>query len=166
MEQLVAFEVIFTKLNIPAIIIPIKNYRLEKLQKNKSFGNQLKYYRIKNNLTQKQLSNKINVSRDTVMSIENKDKQFYNVETINRILSIIDKNQELNIKDEYIKFILSNPNEKIRLYREKYNLNKTEFAKLMKVNRKTIRSWENNTHTISKEKTLQFENIINIMNKQ
>lgn len=70
---------------------------------------------------------------------------------IKDILSIIDEEKKIKINDDYLNFILNNPGQKIRLYREKYNLNKNEFAQLMSVSRKTVRCWENESNVISKE---------------
>lgn len=136
------------------IILKIKSRKLSKIKKDKSFGNRLKYHRIKKGLTQTELANRLNISRDVILNLENKDKQLYNVKIIKDILSIIDEDKKIEINDDYLNFVLNNPGQKIRLYREKYNLNKNEFAQLIGVSRKTVRCWENESNVISKDNYL------------
>lgn len=133
------------------ITLKIKSRKLSKTKKDKSFGKQLKYHRIKKGLTQNELASRLNVSRDVILNLENKDKQLYDVKLIKDILSIIDEEKKIKINDDYLNFILNNPGQKIRLYREKYNLNKNEFAQLMGVSRKTVKCWENESNVISKD---------------
>lgn len=134
-----------------SLTLKIKSRKLDKIKKDKSFGNQLKYQRIKKGLTQNELASRLNVSRDVILHLENKDKQLYDVELIKNILSIIDEEQKIKINDDYLNFILYNPGQKIRLYRGKYNLNKNEFAQIMGVSRKTVRCWENESNVISRD---------------
>lgn len=78
---------------------------------------------------------------------------------IKDILSIIDEERKIKINDEYLNFILNNPGQKIRLYREKYNLNKNEFAQLMGVSRKTVRCWEKSASIISNNNCVKLNTI-------
>lgn len=132
---------------------------LMKINKNQSFGNQVKYYRVKNKINQTELASMLNVTREVILNLENKDKLVYNTKQVKDILNIVDTENEITIKDDYLNFILNNPSEKIRLYRERHNLNKVEFAKLMNVNIKTVRCWENGNNIISKVNYKSFEHL-------
>ena len=129
-----------------------------KINMCKSFGSQVKYYRVKNNVKQTELASILNVTREVILNLENKDKRLYNIDNLNKILNIVDKDNELKINDKYVEFILSNPSKKIRLYRKRYNLNKKEFAKLIGVHYKTVRCWETGKNIISKKicKPIEF----------
>ncbi|MCI9279704.1 MAG: helix-turn-helix domain-containing protein [Bacilli bacterium] len=114
---------------------------------------------MKKGLTQNELASRLNVSRDAILNLENKDKQLYDVNLIKNIISIIDEERKIKINDDYLNFILNNPGQKIRLYREKYNLNKTEFAQLMGVSLKTVRCWEKSVSIISKNNCVKLNTI-------
>ena len=97
------------------ITLKIKSRKLSKIKKDKSFGNQLKYHRIKKGLTQNELASRLNVSRDVILNLENKDKQLYDVKLIKDILSIIDEEKKIKINDDYLNFILNNPSQKNKI---------------------------------------------------
>ena len=84
-------------------------------------------------MSKKDLSELIGVDTETYIKYENKRSKFQNQNMVNKIIKILGMNEEKVKVPEYIKFLNSNPNEKIKQYMQENNLNIRQFSKIIKV---------------------------------
>ena len=68
---------------------------------------------------------------------------------------------------EYIKFLNSNPNEKMKQYMQENDLNIKQFSKIIKVNENTVANWINKGTQISIQTFNKLKNMKkNLENKK
>lgn len=130
-----------------------------KLNKQSSLGTKIKYYRRLNDIKQEELASKLGVSRDSIMAIENQNKDYYNVDLLNEVVDTLKIRDILEKSTSYVGFLLNNPKEQIKEYRIGNNFTKTELAKYLKVHRKTIERWEDGTTTINRKHYKRFKEL-------
>lgn len=123
----------------------------------------IKYYRRLKNITQEELAKQVGTTRDVIMAIENgfktKKRLFYDKDIINKIIDVLEMRDKFGKSDTYIRFLAEDGYLQLKDYRIKNNLTIVTFAKMMGVNRSTIRRWENNEMTISIDNYLKFKKI-------
>lgn len=133
------------------------------MNKQTKIENKIKYYRRLNNLTQEQLAEQLGVTREVILTLENGAKRgkrkFYNKETINKIVDILEMRDKFGKSESYIRFLVEDGEQQMKDYRIKNNLTKRKFALMMKVHPKTITKWENGKNTISIENYLRYKKI-------
>ena len=88
-----------SKIEKPVHSLPIK------LPDNYDLYDTIKYHRIKKGYTIEGIGNMVNVSRDTIMIIENQ-KQYYNVKVLRSIIELLDiESIAFSKMDDYLKFL-------------------------------------------------------------
>ncbi|MHC1747415.1 MAG: helix-turn-helix domain-containing protein [Cellulosilyticaceae bacterium] len=115
-------------------------------------GSKIKYHRLCQHLTQKDLATKCGVHVDTIKRYESHNKEVTPSDLViyNKIAAAlqIDINALMN---DYFKFISNNAGQYIKNFRLSLALTQKEFGKLINVNRKTILRWENGMCQVSYE---------------
>ena len=125
-----------------------------------TLGEQIKYYRRLNDVKQTDLGVKLNFERSTLNHLENREMKLVNVKLIKGIIEELDIENEININDDYIKFLLDNPCEKIRKARKKLKLTIQQFGELLGVSDTSVRRWEHGHHQISRKKYERLKDYI------
>ena len=100
-------------------------------------------------MSKKDLSELIGVDTETYTKYENKRLKFQNQNIVNKIIKTLGMNTEEVKVPEYIKFLNSNPNEKMKQYMQENDLNIKQFSKIIKVNENTVTNWINKGTQIS-----------------
>ena len=111
-------------------------------------GEQLKHYRRAKRIEQTELAEQLQVSRDSIMVLENREIRFPNLELLTNIIEILDIKDKIVLPD-YIKFLMDNPSKKIKAFKEKNKLVHNEFAELLDLDRSNLRKWLNGQVQIS-----------------
>lgn len=120
---------------------------LKPLTKDSTLGEQIKYYRMLEDIKQTDLGINLNFHRSTLHHLENKDIKLVNINLIKRILEELDIENKITINDNYISFLMNDPCNKLLKLRQSLNLTRSEFASLVNVSITTVRRWElGNTH--------------------
>lgn len=101
-------------------------------------GSRIRYYRIKNNLSQRDLAKITGLEKNTIANCEN-DKFPKSQETIDRICYALNLVPSF-IYDDYLNFISADVPAKIKAIRKELNLTQIEFIELTGL--KTILAWE------------------------
>ena len=76
---------------------------------------------------------KLNFERSTLNHLENHEIKLVNVNLIKGIIEELGIEDEININDDYINFLLNNPCDKIRKTRKKMKLTLQQFGDLLGV---------------------------------
>lgn len=147
MNNLIEYKIHTTKNLIP-------------LNKRSSIGEQIKYYRIYNRITQEELSNKLSISKYSIMHLENDNVLLYNLDIVKPIIDELNIKNKIIINDDYLKFILNNPSEVIKQYRKKNNFTRYELAIKIDVMLCTIKKWETNKSVISRKNFNKLKELI------
>lgn len=124
---------------------------------NKTFGDRLKNERLKKGLSQSDLSNLTNITRAALSEYE-LNNIIPTKETILKIGSVLDIDYICN--EGYSKLIVSNFNEKLKLWRLKNNLSITKASTYFNTDKSTYYKWEKGIFNISKEKYYCNKNLI------
>lgn len=163
MEHKVVFQAVYyllrnkVKLEFSYLLHTTK--KIQKLNKQSSLGTKIKYYRRLNDIKQEELASRLGVSRDSIMAIENQNKDYYNIDLLNEVVDTLKIRDILEKSTTYVGFLLNNPKAQIKEYRICNNLTKTELAKHLKVHRKTIERWEDGTTTINHKHYKRFKEL-------
>lgn len=119
----------------------------------------IKYYRIKRGYIIEELAKMVNVSRYTVMAIENK-KDYYCIKTLRKIFRVLDIEDEVIAKmDAYMRFLYMGGQATVKDIRKRLRMTQSKFAKELGVSRSSIRDWESGKKELSRkswEKLLEF----------
>lgn len=158
-----AFQDTFNNINDESLILyRLKTHTKRKLpilNKQSTTQTKLKYYRRLNDIGQSELAEQVNVSREVIMAIENKAKSYYDIETINKIVEILDIKGKFGKSNTYLTFLMNDPINQIKEFRQKNNISMNQLAKLLNVSYTTIKRWENGTSTISNENYKRFKSL-------
>jgi len=138
-------------------------YRIEKpvgfLDDDADIYDVIKYYRVKKGYTIEKLAKMVNVSRYTVMAIENK-KEYYCIKTLRKIFRVLDIEDEVIGKmDTYMKFLYMGGQATVKDTRKRLGMTQSNFAKVLGVSRSSIRDWESGKKELSRkswEKLVEF----------
>jgi DNA-binding transcriptional regulator YiaG len=80
-----------------------------------------------------------------------------NIALIKGIIKELDIEDKIKINDDYIKFLLDNPCDKIRKLRKKKKMTLQQFGELLGVIDTSVRRWEHGHHQISRKKIRETE---------
>lgn len=127
-------------------------WNLTPITSESTLGEQIRYYRRLNDIKQTDLGLKLNFERSTLNHLENRDMKLVNVDLIKGIIKELDIEDKININDDYIKFLLDNPCEKIRKLRKKKKMTLQQFGELLGVSDTSVRRWEHGNQKISRSK--------------
>ena len=101
----------------------------------------------------------INVSRYTIMAIENK-KDYYYIKTLRKIFRVLDIEEEVIVKmDAYLRFLYMDGQATEKDMRRRLGVTQSRFAKELRVSRSSIRDWESGSKELSRkslEKLMKF----------
>ena len=138
-------------------------YRIEKpvgfLDDDADIYDVIKYYRIKKGYTIEELAKMVNVSRYTIMAIENK-KEYYCIKTLRKIIRVLEIEDEVVPKvDAYMRFLYMGGQATVKDVRKRLKMTQSRFAKELGVSRSSIRDWESGKKKLSRkswEKLVEF----------
>ena len=138
-------------------------YKIEKpvgmLDDDADIYDVIKYYRIKRGYTIEKLANMVNVSRYTIMAIENK-KEYYCIKTLRKIFRVLGIEDDVIEKmDAYMRFIYMGGQVTVKDIRKRLGMTQSKFAKELGVSRSSIRDWESGKKSLSRkswEKLMEF----------
>ena len=154
------FKRIGTKLQLSYTLITHTCWNLTPITSESTFGEQIKYYRRLNDVKQTDLGIKLNFERSTLNHLENHEIKLVNVNLIKGIIEELGIEDEININDDYINFLLNNPCEKIRRTRKKMKLTLQQFGDLLGVSDTSVRRWEHGNCQISRKKYERLKDYI------
>ena len=119
----------------------------------------IKYYRIKRGYTIEEFAKMVNVSRYTIMAIENK-KEYYCIKTLRKIFRVLEIEDEVVPKmDEYTRFLYIGGQATVKDIRKRFEMTQSQFAERIGVSRSSIRDWESGKKDLSRkswEKLMKF----------
>ena len=115
-------------------------------------GSQIAYYRKKCHLTQEELANKLNVSRDLIIRYETNKigQKLINKDFLLKIFEYLDMTNKVMLND-YMGFILNDSTKALNKFLNENNIKRNELAKLMNVNKCMIEKWVKGTSIMSKK---------------
>ncbi len=127
-------------------------------------SDKIRYARLKKGLTQVQLAKLVNLSNDTIKRLENSNKEVTAQKNYLRVQMYVKIANALNLEiqeilNEYELFLLNYSPALLKSYRKANKLTQSNFAKLIDVSAKTIRTWENNKNTISYNNYLKLKRL-------
>ena len=123
----------------------------------KTFGDRLKNERLKKGLSQSDLSNLTNITRAAISEYE-LNNIIPTKETLLKIGAVLDIDYICN--EGYSKLIISNFNEKLKLWRLKNNLSIAKACNYFNTDKCTYYKWEKGIFNISKYKYYKNKNLI------
>lgn len=138
-------EKIINKFNVKQKVIKLKDETL---------GSQIAYYRQMKNMTQEDLANKTNLSRNVIINYENnKESKQINKRTLNNYKNIF---KVLNIENKiklygYEKFIITGQAENLRKAIKKSGLQQKQLAKIINEPYQTFQQWVQGRININKK---------------
>ncbi len=126
--------------------------KLKPINENSTIGEQIKYYRVLQDIKQEDLCQKLGVTREALFHIENRDMKLVDIKLLESIIKELKIEDKLVINDDYIEFLLNDPCKKIKYIRKQMNLSLVSFADMLQVSDTSVRRWENGNCHISREK--------------
>lgn len=122
-------------------------------------GSRIRYYRLLNNLTQDELATRSALDRSTIIRYEN-DLVEHSIDIVDRISETLKIIPSI-IYDDYLKFISSDYDNKIKYIRMRLGLNQKELGEIIGVNQATISNWERSLSMPSRESFTILKELIN-----
>lgn len=121
--------------------ITIDTYKVadDKLLQTGNFMDKIIYHRIKKHYTPSSFAEKLGIERDTYYQYENGTFKLHNVDIVKKIVKLLDMGEE-DIPD-YIKFIINNPMEQIKVFMKKHNISRKQFSENSKISMNTFNKW-------------------------
>ena len=154
------FKRIGSKIQLSYTLTTHTCWNLKPITSESTLGEQIKYYRRLNDIKQTDLGLKLNFERSTLNHLENHEMKLVNINLIKGIISELNIEDKININDDYIRFLLDNPCEKIRNARKKRKMTMVQFGELLGVSDTSIRRWENGNQQISRNKYERLKDYI------
>jgi len=138
-------------------------YRIEKpvgfLEDDADIYDVIKYYRVKQGYTIEELAKMVNVSRYTIMAIENR-KEYYCIKTLRRIFRVLGIEENVIVKmDAYMRFLYKGGQAIVKDMRKRLGMTQHKFVEELGVSRSSIRDWESGKKELSRkswEKLMKF----------
>lgn len=125
---------------------------LKPIDENSTLGEQIKYYRMQQDIKQTDLSLKLGYSRDALHHIENKEMKLIDVNLIKDVIKELDIKDKIIINDDYVEFLLNSPCERLLDIRQNMNMTRQQFADMLDVSITSVRRWERGNSHISRNK--------------
>ena len=125
---------------------------LKPIDENSTLGEQIKYYRMQQDIKQTDLSLKLGYSRDALHHIENKEMKLIDVNLIKDVIKELDIKDKIIINDDYVEFLLNSPCERLLDIRRNMNMTRQQFADMLDVSITSVRRWERGNSHISRNK--------------
>lgn len=118
-------------------------WKIPKINKNSTLGQQIKYYRRLAGIKQSDLCSKLDYDRGVLDRLENRDLKLVNINLIKDVIKELDIADKIIINDDYIAFLLNNPSKAILDFRKKNNLKQIDLARMLGKSISVIKNWEN-----------------------
>lgn len=115
------------------------------INENSSVGEQVKYYRAKTNIRQKELSKKLDLNLCAIKYLENNRIQELDVGVFKKIIDELGVADKIIINDDYLDFVLNDYGSKLVQIRQEKNMTRPEFARFLDVALVSIHRWEQET---------------------
>ncbi len=135
-----------------------KEEEIKKIELN-TCGDKVKYYRLLNNMSQKELASKTNKSKTTIVQIENNIIPL-TLKSCEKIADALNIDERL-LYDDYLEFINYDYPNKLKNLRLKMGLNIKDFAEKLHITPVVYRRWENDINILSR---VSFSKLISIFN--
>lgn len=116
--------------------------------RDNNLGNQIAFYRKRKKLTQKQLAEILNISRDWIVKIENTRLKQINVELLKKIFKVLEMEDKVKLT-AYLRYILNEPAKTLKIFLKDNNLNCVQLGKWMKTSPAVIRKWTRGNHVMN-----------------
>lgn len=117
-------------------------WKIPRIDKNSTIGEQIKYYRRLANIKQTDLCLKLGCDRGVLDHLENRELKLVNVKLIKDIIKELDIEDKIVINDDYIAFLLDNPSQTILDFRKKNDLKQIYLARMLGKSVSVIKNWE------------------------
>lgn len=137
------------------------NWKIPPIDKNSSFGEQIKHYRRLANIKQNDLCAKVGCDRGVLSHLENRRIKLTYIKYLKKIIEELNIEDKLIINDDYIDFLLNNPIKTIKDFRDEKNYSVSDLAKLSGIHNAVIGRWENGEERITRK---SFEKLKKCMN--
>lgn len=134
---------------------------LKPINKNSTLGEQIKYYRTKEDIKQTDLGLKLDFHRTTLNHLENKEMKLVNINLIKGIIEELGLHDKIKINDDYVDFLLNNPCERLFNIRQEMKLTRQQFADMLDVCITSVRRWELGNSNISRIKYNKLKKCMN-----
>ena len=111
----------------------------------------LRWYRLQNELLQKQVADRLGIDRSTYIHYESKDYNYYPPDKL-KLLADLFGVPVTALLDDYNRFLFNGQGNQIKALRTGMNFTQADFARHLGTTPKTVREWECNQVMISKIK--------------
>lgn len=118
-------------------------------KKERNFIDYVKEYRRNKQFSQQDVAVKLGIDQDVYARYERKKLIIKSPELVDNLINILGMDKSKIKISEYVEFLRSNPNERIRKYIKENNITYKKFAKLAKVHEKTVSRWIKNKSDVS-----------------
>jgi len=129
-------------------------------KKEMNFIDYVKEYRRNRKLSQREVAEKLKIDEDVYARYERKKLIVKSPELVDNLIDILEMDKSKIKIPEYVEFLRSNPNERIRKYIKENNITYKKFAKLAKVHEKTVSRWIKNKSDVSLK---EFHNVMKLL---
>lgn len=152
------------KTNIVCDLGKTTGFNMETINESNHFGQQLKYYRKKNNIRAKDMAKDLDIGYNTIWRLEEKTDDDYSfnhksVQIINRIIDYLNIREQLNYtNNEYLDFILNKQVENVQTLLKKYS--RKELSTILNVVPDTISRWISNDIVMSKQNYYKIKKML------
>lgn len=100
------------------------------------------------------------IDEDVYARYERKKLIVKSTKLVDNLIDILEMDKSKIKIPEYVEFLRSNPNERIRKYIKENNITYKKFAKLAKVHEKTVSRWIKNKSDVSLK---EFHNVMKVL---
>ena len=142
-------------------VADIKKFQLEFNGKSESVSVKLKFYRLKNGLTQNEVAAYLGLDRKTYARYESNSRTYYPPDVIDK-LCVLFNIGAYEILDPYNQFIYDGQARNLKLLREKLKITQAQLASILGVPTARIKKWEQSVCRIPES---IWERLPNIMGK-
>ena len=129
-------------------------------KKEMDFIDYVKEYRRNRKLSQREVADRLKIDEDVYAIYERKKLIVKSPELVDNLIDILEMDKSKIKIPEYVEFLRSNPNERIRKYIKENNIIYKKFAKLAKVHEKTVSRGIKNKSDVSLK---EFHNVMKVL---
>lgn len=119
------------ELDTEVVIHTSPTWSVPKISATSTLGEQIKHYRRLAGIKQKDLALKLGYDRGVIDNLENDEVKLVNVNLLKDVIRELGIEDKININDEYIAFILNEPDKQLLAFRKKNNLTRIDLSKMM-----------------------------------
>ena len=117
-------------------------WSVPKISATSTLGEQIKYYRRLAGIKQRDLALRLGYERGVIDSLENDEIKMVNVNLIRDVIKELDIEDKVVINDDYIAFVLNEPDQQLLEFRRKNHLTRVELSRMMGTHISVIKKWE------------------------